>query len=278
MALKARIADLPPFAQLEDFAVYTADATEFGADRTGARDSTAEIQRAIDACEKAEGGTVYLPGGRYKVLGRLSVPGGVTLRGVWASPDSGGLGKGTILMAYAGRGDGKLDGQCFLRVHSGACVRDLSVWYPEQRADSPVPYPATIRGSGHTTVFNLTLYNSWCGFWNNDCSSMLIRRMYGTPLKLGIHGAYAYDIPRIEHVRFSPRYWAGSGLAGAPKGKTLDADILIVKSLTGVAVATLPYRGTHASIEKIPAGIYQVCSLNRKGITHRLGYLEVKRR
>lgn len=235
MALKARIADLPPFAQSEDFAVYTADATEFGADRTGARDSTAEIQRAIDACEKAEGGTVYLPGGRYKVLGRLSVPGGVTLRGVWASPDSGGLGKGTILMAYAGRGDGKLDGQCFLRVHSGACVRDLSVWYPEQRAGSPVPYPATIRGSGHTTVFNLTLYNSWCGFWNNDCSSMLIRRMYGTPLKLGIHGAYAYDIPRIEHVRFSPRYWAGSGLAGAPKGKTLAAlKAFLYKNLTCV--------------------------------------------
>ena len=81
MSLKARIADLPPFAQSEDFAVYTADATEFGADKTGARDSTAEIQRAIDACEKAEGGTVFLPAGRYKVLGRLSVPGGVTLRG-----------------------------------------------------------------------------------------------------------------------------------------------------------------------------------------------------
>ena len=78
------------------------------------------------------------------------------------------------------------------------------------------------------------------------------------------------DLPFLEN---NGRY-----LTLPPKGKTLDADILIVKSLTGVAVATLPYRGTHASIEKIPAGIYQVCSLNRKGITHRLGYLEVKRR
>ena len=61
------------------------------------------------------------------------------------------------------------------------------------------------------------------------------------------------------------------------KGQTLDADIIIVKSLTGVAVATLPYRGSQASISKIPCGIYQICSLNRKGITHRLGYLEIRR-
>ena len=61
------------------------------------------------------------------------------------------------------------------------------------------------------------------------------------------------------------------------KGQTLDADIIIVKSLTGVAVATIPYRGSQASISHIPNGIYAISSLNRKGVTHRLGYIEIKR-
>ena len=217
-----RIAEPSLGLAVEDFVVYTHNAVEYGADRTGKSDSTAAIQSALDECRKAQGGTVYLPAGRYRVDGTLKIEGGVSLRGEWLSPEKGGLGRGTILMAYAGRGDENPDKNPFVRVASGACLRDVGIWYPEQNADSPVPYPAAIRGSGHSTVFNVTLYNAWIGFWNNDCSSMLIRRMYGTPLKLGIHGAYAYDIPRIEHVRFSPKYWSESGFPGAPKGAALQ--------------------------------------------------------
>lgn len=61
------------------------------------------------------------------------------------------------------------------------------------------------------------------------------------------------------------------------KGQTLDADVLIVRTLTGMAVATLTYRGSQASISHIQPGTYEVRSLNRKGITHRLGFLEIKR-
>ena len=222
-APKVRIATPSDGMSSCDLIVYTADATEFGADKTGKVDSTAAIQSALDMCDKAEGGTVFLPSGRYRVEGRLEIRGGTSLRGELVSPDAGGLGNGTILMAYAGRGEEKPDSNAFIRLHSGGCLRDLGVWYPEQKASAPVAYPATIHGSGHTMVCNITLYNSWCGFWNNDCSSMLIRRFYGTALKLGIHGAYAFDIPRIEHVGLSPRYWAESGLPGAPQKKTLSA-------------------------------------------------------
>ena len=228
-----RIAQPSPGLAVDDLIVYTHDVTEFGADRQGKADSTAAIQSALDAAAKEKGGTVYLPAGRYKVEGRLKVSGGVALRGEWLAPDKGGLGRGTILMAYAGRGEEKPDSGAFLDVSSGACLRDVGIWYPEQKADAPVPYPAAIRGHGHSTVFNVTLYNAWTGFWNNDCSSMLIRRMYGTPLKLGVHGAYAYDIPRIEHVAFSPKYWSESGLPGAPKGVALSKlKSFLLKNLT----------------------------------------------
>lgn len=204
-----------------DRIVYSVDATELGADKTGERDSTAAIQRAIG--KLGDGGVVFLPAGRYRVNGTLRIPAGVTLRGEWLNPDEGGLGKGTILMAYAGRGISDPTESPFISMSSSACLRDISIWYPEQDAAAPVPYPATIYGDSHTDVINVTLYNSYYGFYNNGCSSMLIRRMYGTVLYRGIHGAYAYDIPRIENVYFDTSYWANSGLEGAPSGDVLDS-------------------------------------------------------
>ena len=202
-----------------DKIVYSVDATQMGADKTGERDSTAAIQRAIN--KVTDGGVVFLPAGRYKVTGTLQIPGGVTLRGEWLNPDEGGLGKGTILMAYTGKGNTDPTDSPLISMSSAACLRDISVWYPEQNAADPIPYSATIYGDSHTDVINVTLYNSYYGFYNNGCSSMLIRRLYGTVLYRGIHGAYAYDIPRIENVYFDTAYWANSGLEGAPSGEAL---------------------------------------------------------
>ncbi|MCI9617831.1 MAG: cellulase family glycosylhydrolase, partial [Eubacterium sp.] len=44
-----------------------ANVLNYGADNTGAKDSTTAIQNAINAVESAGGGTVYLPAGTYKV-------------------------------------------------------------------------------------------------------------------------------------------------------------------------------------------------------------------
>ena len=205
--------------QSMDKIVYSVNAVELGADKTGERDSTSAIQNAIQ--KVTNGGVVFLPAGRYKVNGTLRIPAGVTLRGEWLNPEQGGLGKGTILMAYAGRGNENPTDGAFISISSGACLRDISVWYPEQEAADPTPYPATIYGNGHTDVINVTLYNSYYGFYNNSCSSMLIRQLYGTVLYRGIHGAYAYDIPRIENVYFDTKYWAESGLNGAPSGEAI---------------------------------------------------------
>lgn len=205
--------------------VYSVNALDFGADATGAADSTTAIQNAINSVKDA-GGIVYLPQGRYKVSTKLEIPGGVTLRGDWQNPDDGGLGKGTILMAYYGKGEYNAENpanNAFITLRSGGCLKNISVWYPEQDAQNPSSYPITIWADGHTDVINVTLYNSYYGFYNNSCSSMLIRGLYGTSLYRGIHGAYAYDIPRIERVKFDTAYWANSGLPNAPTGDALSA-------------------------------------------------------
>jgi hypothetical protein len=66
----------PPGATYDVVAKYTAD-------RTGAKDSTAAIQAAIDAASKAGGGIVFFPKGTYRIDGRLTVRASrVVLRGV----------------------------------------------------------------------------------------------------------------------------------------------------------------------------------------------------
>ena len=203
----------------QDEIVYNIDATDMGADPTGQQDSTESIQTSLNSL-KDVGGVVFLPAGTYRVEGTLDVPAAVTLRGEWLDPDDGGLGKGTILMAYAGRGSAQPEENAFVRLSGASVLRDISIWYPEQTADDIQPYPATIFGQGHTVVLNVTLYNSYIGFYNPGCSSMMIRGLYGTVLNMGIYGADAYDIPRIERVRFDTSYWVESGLDGAPSGSS----------------------------------------------------------
>ena len=205
----------------EEPIVYNRSAVQDGADPTGQTDSTEAIQSSIDKLQRT-GGVVFLPAGRYQVRGTLTVPEGVTLRGEWQHPDAGGSGKGTILMAYAGKGNTDPETNALIRLEKGTSVQNLSVWYPEQTAADPQPYPATIAGKGHNYIHNITLYNAYIGVYDHHCSSLLVRGVYGTVLSTGIDAEEGYDIPRIEEVAFDTAYWINSGLPGAPVGLAAD--------------------------------------------------------
>ena len=60
------------------------------------------------------------------------------------------------------------------------------------------------------------------------------------------------------------------------KGQVLDADYIIVESMTGQQIAVSPYT-THLSVDDLPDGMYSLRSLGKKGRTHRLGYFTIKR-
>lgn len=59
-----------------------------------------------------------------------------------------------------------------------------------------------------------------------------------------------------------------------PKPAGLDAELVTVETLQGAIVATLPYRSDRIYVASIPDGFYVVRSLNRKGVSHRIGYLK----
>ena len=62
------------------------------------------------------------------------------------------------------------------------------------------------------------------------------------------------------------------------KPVTLDANTLAIETLQGTLVATRPWRGEKADVSTLPEGFYQLRSLGRKGITHRLGFFKVERK
>ncbi|MBQ8464110.1 MAG: family 10 glycosylhydrolase [Prevotella sp.] len=61
------------------------------------------------------------------------------------------------------------------------------------------------------------------------------------------------------------------------KGQVLDADYVIVESMTGQQISVRPYT-ERLSVESLPDGMYCLRSLGKKGRTHRIGYFTVYRK
>jgi hypothetical protein len=172
----------------------------------------------------------------------LSLPQSVQLRGDWADPEKhDGLVLGTILEVRVGENSENYDGTVqswwndpqannqlfstytsiadrFIEMNEGTGVINLSVWYPEQNINNVQRYPWTLyQTSGNSaTVENVTLVNSYNGFYSAPSELHYVLNSYMTALSTGIEIHVCTDIGRIENVRVDPKYWAGSGLQGAP--------------------------------------------------------------
>jgi hypothetical protein len=215
------------------------DPEDFGIVADGTTDVTNAIQTALNSIDNLGGGALFLPAGNYKVSGNLTVPGRVTIRGDWQKPVPGNPVVGTILQAYAGRGNE--NGTPFIELRSSSGINGITIWYPEQLPTDIQPYPPTIHGGG-TTVENVTFVNSYIGFTTYQegiTARPFVRNVYGTPLKTGIEFDCLADIGRMETVHFSPDYWAGSGLANAPTAGQHEA--WIYNNGTGVIVRRIDW-------------------------------------
>ena len=208
----------------EDDPVISYSVKDFGAKGDGKSDDTNAIQGALFAAQAIGGGTVFVPAGRYVVQGSLYIPSKVTLRGEWQDPTAGGAGKGTILMAYSGKGDES--SYSFLGCEIGSGLSNISVWYPEQDASNPVAYPWTIQNyNQNMDIRNITLYNSYKGIKVGPRSSGTFKgeNVFATTLQKGFEIDCNFDVPRLINWTIAPDIWANSGLPGAPAGDALNA-------------------------------------------------------
>ena len=202
-----------------DLVITPYRASDFGIAADSTTDVTAAIQTALNSISNLGGGALFLPSGNYKVSGNLTIPSRVTLRGDWQKPQVSSPVTGTILQAYAGRGD--VNGLPFIGLSSCSGVKGIAVWYPEQMPDDIRPYPPAfqrVSGNNHT-IEDITFVNAYIGFTtysNSITGGPFVRNIYGTPLKTGIEFDCLAEVGRIETVHFSPDYWRYSGLPNSP--------------------------------------------------------------
>jgi hypothetical protein len=188
----------------------------FGVVVNSNNDQTEKIQTYIDAVGKSGGGVAQLPAGQLRVEGSLLIPKGVILQGQWYAPHHGIMDKGTLLLAYGGRGDESAPALVELGAASG--IKGISILYPDQTIGDIQPYPWSIHGTGmHGTVEDVTLINSYNGIAMGPEGNELhlIRNIFGCVLRRGIFIDSTTDIGRIENIHFNPHYWARSGHKGA---------------------------------------------------------------
>jgi hypothetical protein len=135
----------------------TRSVLEFGAVADGKTDATPAFQKAMDEVAAKGGGCVLAPRGNYLFAGHLSVPQGVTLKGVWESVPSHngirdrGLPKptddGTTFLVTEGAGNEA--GPAFITLNTNSTLKGVVVFYPDQVADAePKPYPYAIAMRG----------------------------------------------------------------------------------------------------------------------------------
>ena len=62
------------------------------------------------------------------------------------------------------------------------------------------------------------------------------------------------------------------------KDSALDADVITIENMQGRIVASRSYKGKSADVSQLADGMYVMRSVNRKGISHRLGYFMIKRK
>ncbi|MCL6456633.1 MAG: hypothetical protein K6T85_01370, partial [Gorillibacterium sp.] len=127
----------------------------------------------------------------------------------------------------------------FIDMEQGTGVTNLSVWYPNQDINAEtvvekrnedgqktgefetihgIPYPWTFyqRTGNSVTLDNVTLVNAWGGFISLPSEMHYVVNSNMTALYKGIVVHTCTDIGRIENVNVDPKYWANSGLDGAP--------------------------------------------------------------
>lgn len=234
----------------EDVVIADIVATDgaYGADNTGAQDSTAAIQKALNDCKTLGGGTVYLPAGRYLLKSGLTIPAFVTLRGDWQDPDEG-TGYGTVILADVSSTDSALP--ALFQIGGSAGVNGLTVYYPRQSLDDVKPYPFTFYVSGLgdgymlQTITNCTVINGYRGIGACVAEStahemMTIDNVKGTFLSVGAEAYNQADVGTWKNLTVSNKYWAeaGGGLVAADREK-LDAYTLA--NTTGLRLGDLEW-------------------------------------
>jgi hypothetical protein len=194
--------------------LYVATSAPFNAKNDGTTDNTNAIQSALNQASADGGGIVFLPPGKYKVLGNLSIPTGVELKG---SVDNSTvpMGPGSILEVYANKGN--VSGTPFLKLATRSGIRGITFNYPEQQASLAPNFPAypyTMQATGSDVyIINIGIRASYNGIdlFTYKCDNHYVDFLAGHVFKNAIRVGGGSTGGKIYNLQFNTIvYAAGS--------------------------------------------------------------------
>ncbi len=195
----------------------------FGAVDDGVTDSTAAIQRAIDAAS-AKGGVVFIPTGRWLCKGHFELKAGVHIAGV--NRGTAILGAGDWLDPHAHRRPRKR-GRAAVHRDAQYFVVGVAFTIPEQKVDDIRWHPSS-RCRFAQTRRTRRLSLSTARFRTSPSSTAIteseqVRQRTAVTASWACMGRYCGaaslvdwtgDIGRIENVQFHSHFWANKAYAG----------------------------------------------------------------
>ncbi len=196
--------------------LYVATDPEYGVKpNDNSFDNTQPLQRVLDRAGKDGGGVVYLPPGKYRILGNLILPAGVELKG---ATDIGSvpLGPGSILEVYADKD--KPDGPPLLTMQERSGLRGIVFNYPEQIYNellhgegeeailNPHTYPYAVRVAGNDAyLVNVGFRATFSGIdlFTHRCDNVYIEYPSGHLFTNGIRVGAGTENARICNAQFN---------------------------------------------------------------------------
>jgi hypothetical protein len=210
--------------------LYLATAAPYNAKGDGVTDNTTAIQNALNQAGTDGGGIVFLPPGKYKVLGHLTVPTNVELKGA-NDVSTAPTGPGSVLEVYADQGNAS--GTPFLRLSAGSGIRGLVFNYPQQRGDL-VPnfyvYPYTIQGLGSNVyIINTGIRASYNGvdLFTNKCDNHYVDFLAGHVFRTAVRVGGNSTGGKLYNMHFNTIYYANGGeskFGSWPNAPTTNGD------------------------------------------------------
>lgn len=230
-------------------------------DPNGYHDSTEAINQAIQDCYDLGGGTVFLPNGKYRVSGNITILPFVTLIGDYNDPDATDFNGGYGTMIYADVEASESNFPALFTVGGSAGAIGLTIYYPYQTMDNVKPYPYTfeipsfVSSRGHAdhmapTIKDVTLINAYKGIaasitTNGNLPSAAnemihLENIKGTVLYKGFELYNSSEYGVVKEITLNNNYWASAASYINPPQK-VDIDDFTKNHGLGMQIGDLEW-------------------------------------
>lgn len=214
----------------DSYLVAVNSVTYFGAVGDGITDDTEAFLKAIAYTEKIGGGTIFVPVGKYVIKKPLTLNQNVSLCGDIIIDADKGTFDGTVLLSYVGRDDPH--GTAFVSLNGDCKLSNIAIYYPEQELScwfQTMPYSWTIDCNSYSSLENVVLVNPYYGVrvGKSMCEMQTLKKVYGTPIKLGMTASGICDIAKFIDIDFSPKWWLNCEFANRPSEELLRKWLLL---------------------------------------------------